>query len=75
MKLDNDLDYDEIKFPAWEKDFGKIETKNNIYINVFCYKNELIFTIYVSSQKLKSLMDLLLVNDDDKSHYVFIKKF
>ena len=37
-KLADDLDYDEIKFPVRENDFRKIETKNNICINVFCYE-------------------------------------
>ena len=31
------LNYDEIKFPVEEKDFEKIEVKNNICINVFGY--------------------------------------
>ena len=51
-KLVNDLDYDGIEFPVREKDFSKIETKNNICINVFCYENKLTFPIYVSDQKL-----------------------
>ena len=58
-----------------EKDFSKIETKNNIYINMFCYENKLIFPIYISNQKLKNSMDLLLVTDGGKSHYVYIKTF
>ena len=58
-----------------EKDFSKIETKNNIYINMFCYENKLIFPIYISNQKFKNSMDLLLVTDGDKSHYVDIKAF
>ena len=33
----SDLNYDGIEFPVREKDFSKIETKNNIGINVFCY--------------------------------------
>ena len=33
------LDYDEIEFPVQEKDFWKIEVKNNICINVFVYEN------------------------------------
>ena len=49
-----------------EKDFSKIETKNNICINVFCYQNKLIFPIYISDQKFENLMDLLLVNDESK---------
>ena len=57
------------------KDFNKIEVKNNICINVFAYENRLIFPIYVSDQKFENSMDLLLLNDDDKSHCVYIKDF
>ena len=56
-----------------EKDFSKIETKNNI--NVFCYEYSLTFPIYISNQKFKNLMDLLLVTIENKSHYVYIKDF
>ena len=42
---------------------------------MFCYENETVFPIYVSDQKLKNSMDLLLLIDDDKSHYVYIKDF
>ena len=58
-----------------EKDFSKIETENNIYINVFCYENKLVFPIYISNQKFENSMDLLLLIDDDKLHYVYIKDF
>ena len=58
-----------------KKDFNKIEVKNNICINVFGYKNGLVFPIYVSDQKFEDSMDLLLLIDDDKSHYVYIKDF
>ena len=33
------------------------------------------FPIYISNQKFKSSMDLLLVTDENKSHYVYIKDF
>ena len=49
----NDLDYDGVGFPVREKDFSKIETKNNICINVYCYENKLVFPIYISDQELK----------------------
>ena len=62
-----------IKFPVKEKDFHKIEIKNNICINVFIYENGLIFPIYLSNQKYKHSMDLLLLINDDKLHYVYIK--
>ena len=58
-----------------EKDFDKIEIKNNVCINVFGYRNGLIFPSYVLSQKFEDLMDFLLLVDGDKSHYVYIKDF
>ena len=74
-KLANDLDYDGIGFLVREKDFSKIETKNNICINVFCYENGGTFPIYVSDQEFKNSINLLLVINDDKLHYVYIKNF
>ena len=49
LKIDKEiacnlLNYDEIKFPVEEKDLKKIEVQNNIYINVFGYENELVFS-------------------------------
>ena len=74
-KLTNDLNYDGIEFPVTEKDFSKTEKKNNICINVFCYGKKLAFPIYISDQKFENSMDLLLVIDENKSHYVYIKDF
>ena len=42
-----------------EKDFSKTEKKNNICVNVFGYE-----------KKLEDSMDLLLLIDDNKWHYV-----
>ena len=54
------FNYDEIEFSVRGKDFNKIEVKNNICINVFGYENRLVFPIYISDQKFKDSMDLLL---------------
>ena len=72
--LANDLDYDRIGLLVREKDFSKIETKNNICINVFCYENRLTFPIYISNQKFENSMDSLLVSNENKSH-VYMKDF
>ena len=74
-KLANDLNYDGIEFPVREKDFSKIETKNNICINVYCYENKLVFPIHISDQTFKNSISLLLVINENKSHYVYIKDF
>ena len=74
-KLVNNLNYDGVGFPVRENDFSKIVKKNNIYINKFCYENRLTFPIYVSDQKIENSMNLLLVIEENKSHYVFLKDF
>ena len=71
----NNLNYDGIEFSKQEKDFKKVEVQNNICVNVFCYENKLVFPVYISDQTFKSSIDLLLLIDDDKSHYVCIKNF
>ena len=48
---------------------------NNVCINVFAHENKLDFRIYVSGQMFKDLMDLLLLKNDNNSHYVYIKDF
>ena len=42
---------------------------------MFGYENELVFPIFISKQKFEDSMDLLLLFEDDKSHYVYIKDF
>ena len=42
---------------------------------MFGYKDELVFSIYGWDQKFEDSIDLLLLNDDDKSLYVYIKDF
>ena len=71
----NDLNYEGIKFPFSKKDYCKIEKKNNICINVFCYENDLNYLVDVSDQKFKNCLDLLLIANENKSHYVYIKDF
>ena len=71
----NDLNYDGVGFPARENGFGKNETKNNICINVYCYENKLTFPNFISDLKFKNSIDLLLLMNENKSHYVYIKDF
>ena len=69
-KISEKLGYNGIESHVQEKEFNKIEVKNNICINVFGYKDKLFFPIYVSDQKFKDSMDLLLSID---AAYEFIK--
>ena len=49
--------------------------KKNICINVVCYEVRLVFPKYISDQNFENSLDLLLLTDGDKSHYVYIKDF
>ena len=71
----NDLDYERIELPVSKIGYVKIEIQNNICINVFCYENGLTYPVYSSDQKFENFMDLLLITDENKSHYVYIKDF
>ena len=49
----NDLYYNGIEFLVSQKDFGKIEQKNNICINLFCCEDGFTYPVYVSDQTCK----------------------
>ena len=58
-----------------EKDFSKIETKNNIWISVYCYKNKLTFPIYISGQEFENsiLTNLCFTKQKIKTKNSFAK--
>ena len=69
------LDYSNIEFPVTVKQINKIEKQNNIRINLFGYEEKQKFPIYISQEKFRDHMELLLINKDEKNHYVLIKNF
>ena len=71
----NDLDYEGIKFRVSKKIIARLKEKKNICTNVFFYENGVTYPAYVSDQKFKWVLDLLLISDKNKSHYVYIKDF
>ena len=70
--MNNDLDYEGIK--CLLKRYYK-NWKKNICNNAFCNENDLNYPAYVSDQKFENCMDLLLISNENKSHYVYIKDF
>ena len=71
----NELNYDGIAFPVMQKQYSKIETQNNIRINVFGYKKGQPFPIHISKEEFENQMNLLLITKNEKKHYVLIKDF
>ena len=47
------LEYEGIEFPVSRKIFRKIEKKNNVCINVFCYESNLVYPVPILGQKFK----------------------
>ena len=71
----NKLDYSGIEFPVTTKQYNKIEIQNNININVFGYEEKQPFPIHISKEKNENHLNLLLITEDEKNHYVLIKDF
>ena len=69
------LNYQGIKFPVNINQYNKVERQNNIKINVFGYENKQPYPIYVSKEKFKDHIELLLITKDENKHYVLIKDF
>ena len=69
------LDYSDVDFPVSEEDYPKIEDKNSININVFSYDDSVIHPIYISNKNFNNHMNLLMIHEENRSHYVYIKDF
>ena len=64
-----------IEFSVSQKQYNKIEKQNSIRINVFGYEKGQPFPIHISKEKFENQMNLLLITNDEKRHYVLIKSF
>ena len=71
----NELNYDGIEFLVSQKHYNKVEKQNNIRINVFGYEKGQPFPIHISKETFEDQMNLLLITEDEKKHYVLIKDF
>ena len=69
------LNYQGIKFPVNINQYNKVERLNNIRINVFGFENKQPYPIYVSKEKFKDHIELLLITKDENKHYALIKDF
>ena len=64
--------FKDIKFTVKTRDIHKIEKKNSI----FGYENKVKYPIYVSKKCCEDKhVDLLLIGEGEKKHYVLIKDF
>ena len=68
------LDYSGIDFPMKTHDYELVEERFEMNVNVFCYENK-IYPIYISKKSNTQVLNTLLITNEEKSHYVFIKDF
>ena len=61
-------------FPLDINDYKKIEDRFQMQVNVFGYENK-VYPLYISKKSYNQTLNLLLITEKDKSHYVFIKDF
>ena len=57
-------------FPLEINDYEKIEDRFQMQVNVFGYENK-VYPLYISKKSHTQTLNLLLVTEKDKSHYVF----
>ena len=56
------------------RDYEVVEERFNSNVNIFGYENK-VFPLYVSKKSNEQVLNALLVSNEEKSHYAFIKDF
>ena len=73
-KIAANSNYSDIVFPLDINDYEKSEVRFQMQVNVFGYENK-VYPLYISKKSYNQTLNLLLITEKDKSHYVFIKGF
>ena len=73
-KIASTLDYSGINFPMKARYYEVVEERFNINVNVFGYENR-VFPLYASKKSNEQVLNVLLISNDGKYHYVYIKDF
>ena len=71
----NDLDYESNELLDSKKDFGRIEKENKFALMCFLMKIIWFILFIYQIKKLKDSIELLMIKNKNKSHYVCTKDF
>ena len=69
------LNYNGTTFPVSQKQYKKIEKQNSIKINAIGYEERQSYPIHISKETFEDQMNLLLITEEEKKHYVLIRDF
>ena len=72
QEYEDEVNMKGITHPVAVKQVPKFEKQNNISVNVFGYE-EGYFPLYISPDQKETHVNLLLIQDEDNSHYCLIK--
>ena len=56
------------------RNYEIVEERSNINVNVSGYENR-VFPLYVTNKSNEQVLNVLLISNDGKSHYVYVKDF
>ena len=73
-KIASTLDYRGINFPMKACDYEIVAKRFNINVNILGYQNKIV-PLYVSKKSNEKVLNVLLISNEEKSNYVFIKDF
>ena len=71
-KIASTSDYPGIDFPMKTDDYELVDKRVQMNVTVFCYENN-IYPIHISKKSNTHVSNVLLLINEEKSHYVFIK--
>ena len=62
-------------FLSLGKMMARLNRRNNICINGFCCAKNMIYPASLSDQRFEDCMDLSMITNENKLHYVYIQDF
>ena len=68
------MNYSDIVFPLDINIYEKIEDRFQMQVNVFGHEHK-VYPLKVSKKSYDQKLNLFLITEKDKSHYLFIKDF
>ena len=70
-----ELNSEGMDFPTPIHQIPDFEKKNNVSINVFGWEEKEVVPVQLSRHESETVINLLLISEDDKRHYCLIKNF